>query len=167
MLPETGRRRALVGIVAASTLGLTACSEDTAGPETGTDVGDIQGEGGEARGPHDGEYDIDFYEDLESYADQEVTVSADVNEVVSPTAFTIAGTDDTTVEELLILGAEDTTVLEPEMTVAVTGTVHPEFVIEDVEQDLGVDLDDALFEVWFQEPYIVAESVDTSVPRDE
>lgn len=41
-----------------------------------------------------------------------------------------------------------------------TGTVEETFVLADVEQDLGVDLDDALSADWEQQPYVVAEDVE-------
>lgn len=152
---------------AVSALGLTACGgDDTAGPETGTDVEDIQEED-VAAGPYDGVYDSAFYEDIESYEGEEVTVSADVNEIISSTSFTIAGTEDTDVESLLVVSATEVSGLEPDLTVAVTGTVQKAFDLPTVEEDLGVDLDDPLYEAYDQEPYIEATMIDTSVPADQ
>lgn len=52
----------LIGLLAASTLTLTACGEDdTAGSETGTDVEDIQ-EDDIVEEAHDGAYDTAFYD---------------------------------------------------------------------------------------------------------
>lgn len=160
-------RTAVAGVFAASALSLTACSEDTAGPETGTDVEDVQEEDVAADGPYDGLYDTAFYDDINSYVGEEVTVSADVNEVISPSSITIAGTDDTDVEALLVVSATEGTGLEPDLTVAVTGTVEQAFDLTTVEEDLGVDLDDDLYDAWDQEPYLVASSVDTSVASDQ
>lgn len=151
--------------LAVSMLGLTACSEDTAGPETGTDVADIQEE--DVVEPYDGVYDSEFYDDVESYDGEEVTVSADVNEVVSSTSFIIAGTDDTAVEPLLVVHDGEMTELEPDLTVAVTGTVHQTFDLPTVEEDMGLDLDDGLYEEFDAQPYIEATSIDTSVASDE
>lgn len=169
-------RTAVAGVFAVSALSLTACSEDTAGPETGTDVEDVQEEDVveedveedvAADGPYDGLYDTAFYDDINSYVGEEVTLSADVNEVISSSSFTIAGTDDTDVEALLVVSATEVTDLEPDLTVAVTGTVEQAFDLTTVEEDLGVDLDDDLYDAWDQEPYLVASSVDTSVASDQ
>ncbi|SDN76047.1 hypothetical protein [Geodermatophilus sp. DSM 45219] len=157
-LPRTVRTAA-VAVAAVSTLGLSACGGDTAGTEAGADVEDVVEEEPPADGPYDGVYDSAFYDEVDSYAGEEVTLSADVDEVITPEAFTIAGTDDTSVEALLVVGATGDTELAPETTVGVTGTVMESFVLTDVEEDLGVDLDDALFAEWEQEPYVVAESV--------
>jgi hypothetical protein len=113
-----------------------------------------------AEGPYDGIYDTAFYEGLDSYVGEEVTLSADVNEVITPEAFSIAGTDDTSVEALLVVGATGDTELAPETTVGVTGTVQEAFVVTEVEEELGGDLDDALFAEWEQEPYVVADDVE-------
>lgn len=164
-------RRAAAGLVAVAALALTACGEeDTAGPETGIDVEDVQEEADEddaALEPYDGPYDTAFADDVDSYVGQEVTVSADVNEVLSTSSFTIAGTDDTDVEELLVVGATEVSGLEPDLAVAVTGTVQEAFDLPAVEDELGVDLDDDLYTSWEEEPYLVAESVDTSVASDQ
>lgn len=157
-------RTAAGGVLALTAMSLAACG-DTAGPETGTDVQDIQEAADD--GPYEGPYDRSFSEDLDSYQDEEVTVSADVAEVLSPSSFVIAGTDDTAVEPLLVVGATEVTGLEPDLTVAVTGTVDETFVLAEVEEELGVDLDDALYTAYDQEPYLKATGVDTSVASDQ
>lgn len=156
----------VIGLIAVSALSLTACGSDTAGAETGTDVEDIQEEPAVAE-PYDGVYDTAFYEGVESYDGEEVTVSADINEIISPTSFTIAGTDDTTVEPLLIVHDGTLQELAPDLTVAVTGTVHRTFDLPTVEDEIGLDFDDALFEEWEAEPYIEASKIDTSVASDQ
>jgi hypothetical protein len=157
---------AVAAVLALSGLGLTACGDDTAGNEAGADVQDVT-EDDVAVGPYDGPYDTAFYGDLDSYVGEEVTVSADVNEILSPTSFTIAGTDDTTVEPLLVVGATEVTGLESDLTVSVTGTVQEGFDVAAVEDDLGADLDDELYTEWDGEHYLVAKSVDTSVSADQ
>jgi hypothetical protein len=156
-------RTTVAAFVAVSAVGLTACS-GTAGTEEGTDVADVVEEDVAADGavadPFDGPYDTDFRDGVDSYAGQEVVLSADVNEVITPESFTIAGTDDTTVEALLVVGATGDAELAPETTVEVTGTVQQAFVLADVEEELGIDLDDALFDDYEQEPYVVAEDVE-------
>ncbi|RBY90192.1 hypothetical protein DQ244_12035 [Blastococcus sp. TBT05-19] len=155
----TTARAAMAMAAAASVLGLSACS-GTAGSESGADVEDVVEEEAAADEPFDGPYDTEFYEDVDDYTGEEVTLSADVNEVITPEAFTIAGTDDTTVEALLVVGATGDAELASETTVKVTGTVEEAFVLTDVEDELGVDLDDALFTEWEDEPYVVADDVE-------
>ena len=152
-------RTAVAAIAAVSTLGLTACS-DTAGAEAGADVEDVAEEESLDEGLYEGPYDTDFYDGVDEYVGEQVTLSADVNEVITPESFTMACTDDTTVEPLLVVGATGDAQLAPETTVEVTGTVQESFVITEVEEELGVDLDDALFAEWEQEPYVVADNVE-------
>ncbi|GAB3349395.1 hypothetical protein [Modestobacter lapidis] len=166
-------RTTVAAFAAVSTLGLAACG-GTAGDEEGADVADVAQEdvveedvteedaAGEdvATGPFEGPYDSAFYDEVDSYVGEEVVLSADVNEVLSPMSFTIAGTDDTTVESLLVVGAGEDNQLAPETTVEVTGTVEESFVIEDVEEQLGVDLEDELFTDFDQEPYVMAGNVE-------
>ena len=153
-------RTGVAAFAAASTLGLTACGGDTAGTEAGADVEDVTEEEPLEDGPYDGVYDTAFYEDINTWVGQEVVLSADVNEVITPTAFTIAGTDDTSVEPLLVVGATENNGLAAETTVEVTGTVQEAFVVTEVEEELGIDLDDALFEEYAEENYVVAENVE-------
>lgn len=173
------KKAAALSILPVTALGVTAC-DGTTGPEEGAAVEDIveedeaieedavAEEADPALEPYDGAYDEAFYEEKDSYVGEEVTLSADVNEVIDSTSFTIAGTDDTTVEPLLImhsLGGEDPD-LSPELTVQVTGTVMEAFDLPTVEEEMGVDLDDALYEDWDGEPYVEASKIDTSVASD-
>jgi hypothetical protein len=152
-------------------LSLAACG--TTGPETGTDVEDVQEDAEnaeeqvdeQAESGYDGLYDQSFYDDTESLDGETVTVSANVNMIISDNGFTIAGTDETTVDELLIVHDGDYPELEPGLTVAVTGTVHHVFTIEDVESE-GIGLDEQLYADWENTPYIDATSVDLSVPTE-
>ncbi|KQO02140.1 hypothetical protein ASF21_16070 [Arthrobacter sp. Leaf234] len=149
--------------------GLVGCNS-TSGTEEGADVEDIVEEEpvvDEAdAGPYDGVYDQGFYDDVDTYVGEEVTVSADVNEILSPMSFTIAGTDDTTVDALLVLHDTELPEVTAGLTVGVTGTVQEAFDLPTVEEEMGVDLDDAAFEDWDGEPYIEATSVDTSLDAD-
>lgn len=163
------KKAAALALAPAAVLSVAACS-DTSGSEQGADVEDVVEEPAAddvaAEGPYDGPYDAGFYGEMDSYVGEEVTLSADVNEVIDPTAFTIAGTDDTTVDELLIVHPENLPEVSPELTVAVTGEVREAFDLVTVEEDLGVDLDDALYEDWDGEPYVHATEIDDSVAAD-
>lgn len=171
-------RLAAIGVLSAAAFGMTACG--TAGTETGTDVEDVQeGEvvqttgpaeatdapaAERAAGPYVGPYDTNFYDDAVTYAGEEVTLSAKVGEIVSPMAFTIAGTDDTTVSPLLIISGEKMTDLEEGQVVEVTGTVHEAFDLPKVNEEMQEDLDDDLLGDYDGQPYVKATKVSTDVP---
>ncbi len=132
-----GIRTAVAAFAAVSTLGLTACS-DTAGSEAGADVEDVVEEEAVVDEPFEGPYDTEFYEGVDEYVGEQVTLSADVNEVITPEAFTIAGTEDTTVEALLVVGATGDAQLSPETTVEVTGTVQEAIVVTSVPEPVEI-----------------------------
>lgn len=171
------KKAATLSILPVTALGITACN-GTAGSEEGADVEDVV-EGEEvinesavaeeadaAAEPYDGAYDATFYDEVNTYVGEEVTLSADVNEVIDATSFTIAGTDDTTVDALLVVHPEDAPDVTNDLTISVTGTVMEVFDLATVEEEMGVDLDDALYEDWDGEPYLEATSIDTSVAAD-
>lgn len=140
-------------LAAAVTLGAALVSgcggdDDTAGSERSADVEDVQEDA--------------FWGDVNQWTDEKVTVSANVNEVINQNSFTIAGTPESDVDELLVVSANDSQVQEGQ-TVQVTGTVRDRFDVVEVEDDLGLDWNDTLYEDWNDEHYIVASSVDTTV----
>jgi hypothetical protein len=147
------RRVALVGVAAASTLLLGACG-DTAGTEAGVDVADIQQE------PDAGVFDQPDFTDPMSFVGQTVTVSAEVNDLISTQAFTIAGTLQTSADELLIVSADPEMAIDENSAVEVTGVVMERFDVVGAEEFVGGDLDDGLFGDWDGEPYIQAETVE-------
>lgn len=164
------RKLAMAGILPIAALSLAGCNS-TSGTETGADVEDVVEEEAAADEdtavePYDGAYDTGFYEEYDSYVGEEVTLSADVNEIVSDKSFTIAGTDDTTVDALLVIAEGEMQEVTPGLTVSVTGTVMESFDLPTVEEDTGLDLEDDAFADWDGENYIVAETVDTSVDAD-
>ncbi|WP_159617243.1 hypothetical protein [Arthrobacter zhaoguopingii] len=158
------RRVAAAAILPMAVLGATACS--TAGSEEGASVEDIVDEPvekDEIADPYAGQYDEGFQQEMNSYVDEEVTLSATVNEIISPVSFTIAGTDDTTVDELLIVHDEELPDVDPGQVVEVTGTVHEALDLPTVEEERGIDLEDDLYEDWDSETYVEAVSIDASV----
>lgn len=163
-----------IGIVVTlplAALSLAGCA--TSGSEEGADVEDVVEENEpledevleDEAGPYayDGIYDETFYDEYENYLGEEVTVSADVNEIVSDESFTIAGGFETTVEALLIVGA--TADVEEGESVKVTGIVRQAFDLPTVESDMGLDLDDDLYMDWDGQNYIEASSV-TPIPDE-
>jgi len=130
-------------------LTVSGCGNDTAGPETDTDVEEVQP-------------DVirDTVEEAEQAQDGEsVTVSARVNEIISPLSFTIAGTDDTTVDPLLVVHDDQLPEVEPGQIVQVTGTVYRNIQLPRLEENAGIDLDDGLHEEWEDKTCIVATQV--------
>ncbi|HET7303856.1 MAG TPA: hypothetical protein VFJ12_04800 [Segeticoccus sp.] len=163
-LPATRTIRASAAGAAAAVmlLGVSACGDSTSGAELGTTVQEVQHEDADAA--YDGDYDAAFYREMGSYAGQEVTLSADVNRIVSDHAFTLAGGD---VEELLVVSADRTAQLQPDSPVKVTGTVHTAFDLPAVEDQVGADLDDQSFDEWGQEPYVEATDIDSSTDTEK
>lgn len=80
------------------------------------------------------------------------------NRQSSPTTSAIAGTDDSSVEELLIVGADPATQITENLTVKVTGTVKTDFDLVTAEEEMGADLDE-LFADFDGEPYIDAATI--------
>ena len=150
-------RMMAAGIFAVAGLGLAGCG--TEGPEEGPDVEDIAEEGdtGVPMG-YVGPYDQAFYDERETYAGQEVTVSAEVTETLSTDAFVIAGTADTAVDPLLVVEEQDIPALDVGQVVEVTGTVQQDFDIAVAEEELGLELEDELYADYEGEPYITATS---------
>lgn len=159
-------RISVAGALSITALALSGCSTDTAGPETGVDVEDVH-EGAEGE-PQDGEgtlglerdYDDEFFAEIESLDGQEVTVSAKIDTIVNDQALTIAGTDDTTVDPLLIIHGTGQPELEEGEAVVVTGEVHYVFNLPVVEESMGLDLNDDDLGEWDLQPYIAADTID-------
>ncbi|WP_162460049.1 hypothetical protein, partial [Kocuria sediminis] len=153
---------------AAAGLALAGCG--TEGPETGTDVEDVtEGEVAEtspapANNPTTGDtfigdYDEDFYDDRETYVGQEVTLSAEVSNVIDDDAFVIAGTAGTTVDPLLVLYNMDQVDIEEGQVVEVTGIVQQAFDLPTIEDERQMDLEDDLYQDYDQQPYLEATNV--------
>lgn len=177
-MTRTTRTRARIAVPMALALtltGLAACSDDSAGPETGADVEDvIEEEPTEDEGlvEDEGVADEDalggsFQDRSESLVGQTVTVSATVTELVSDSAIRIGESTD---DSLLVLGVSapladlgldpvDETLVEDERIVQVTGTVRRYDPVEFTEE-FGEDFD-GLYEESEGQNVIVADSVDT------
>ncbi|MCF6745751.1 hypothetical protein E9529_16005 [Blastococcus sp. KM273128] len=176
----TGRRRAgrTATALAAAVLGmggLAACSDDSAGPEAGgvsaDDLQQVEDQlagldervgaleegmgadsgGGDGIGPDDDTAAI--FEDAQAFVGQEVTVSAEISEMVTTTdvgsAFRMAGESG---EPIAVVSASSPAELDANDVVQVTGTVV-QVQRDTFEQDFGVAADE-LFEdadAWFSE----------------
>lgn len=121
----------------------------------------IAGCGGEGE---DAAYDQAFVEEIDSHISETVTLSAKVDDDITPKFFSIAGTEDTEVEPLLVMHGEDTMDVQDGLTVEVTGTVQDAFDVQAVEENMGVDLNESALENWNGDPYL--EATEISVLRD-
>ncbi|MGY1669115.1 hypothetical protein ACI78U_00685 [Geodermatophilus sp. SYSU D00710] len=142
-------------------LALSACTGNPEQPETGADAPDVRGPG-DLEDPYDGPYSPDFHDDVEAYVDQEVTLEASVDRVVSQLAFTITGPDGEDVAPLLVVTDEPLPGLQPGRDVVVAAVPHDEFAVSVVEDELDAALADEAYEEWEGEPYLSARRVTTS-----
>lgn len=161
------KKAAALAVLPITVLGVASCGEqsvyeagvDLEDPDEGFLAGEEESDNSLDSGPYDEVYDQSFWDELTIYFGEEVTLSAQVRESLDTYAFTLAGMDDTTVEPLLVLHQGEIQQLEPGQALVVHGTVHEYLDIETVEEELGVDLDNALYEQWEDDPYLLATSV--------
>ena len=109
--------------------------------------------------PYDGPYTDDFHTDVEAYVDQEVTLEASVDRVVSPIAFTIIGPDGEDVAPLLVVTADPLPDLEAGQDVVVAATPQDDFAVSVVEDRLEAHVPAEPYEEWEGEPYLSASRV--------
>lgn len=177
---HTTRTTTAAGVLAVAVLGIAGCGADEA--DTGTDVEDItEGEVIETPvpgatetvvapapapvgSPYVGPYNRQFFDDQLTYEGQEVTLTAEIEEIVSPQALEISDPNDIELDPLLVIHDLDQPDLEEDQVVEVIGTVQASFDQTVVEQDLGIDLDDEMFADYAGEPYVQATEVNTDVP---
>ncbi|WP_298456882.1 hypothetical protein [uncultured Cellulomonas sp.] len=152
-----------VPIALAAAIGLAGCSDDSAGPEQGTDVEDVaEAEPG----------DMDEGGDL---IGETVTVSGEITETIDPAGFWLGAGGGlfeegapviSTTGDFTGMGMEDPeSLMDSDTVLQVTGTVA-EFVVVDFEEEYGIDLDDDLWEDLDGEAVIVAEEVATLAGED-
>lgn len=151
-------RSMLVALVTVCVVAVSGCGEDAAEP--GPDVENAEGD--VLVQDYDGAYDTNFFDDLDAYTGVEVMLRGRADDVLSSTAFSIVGEDDPEVDPLLVVDAAGAAQLQPGDSVRVTGTLEPSFDVAAVEQDLDVDLDDAVFEDWADQPYLEASNVEVT-----
>ncbi len=167
------RSRRLAGPVLAAGLALTctalaACSDElddrATTPQLEAQVPDIRGED-DLADVYRGSLDERFVEDLPAYEDQEVTVLAEVAEVLSPRTFSVTSTEGSDIGPVLVVTVEAAAALEPEvgdeLVVAATpsGDLDPEAVVD----QLGLDIPAGQLEDWEDEPYLVASIVEPAL----
>lgn len=158
------RKRMLAPMMAvALATSLSACSDDSAGPETGADVEDVaEDENAVEDEPLDEEPAAEGAND--SLLGQTVTVSAEIEEVVTPGAIRIGEQD------LLVLSAGPTFadmgfevsegLVDDDVIVQATGTVA-QLVFPDIEDEFGFDWDDEALAEFEGENVLVSSQIDT------
>lgn len=171
-------RKAAVSLLAVAGLALAGCGggED----EAGTEVDDITGgevaetpaaeETPPAEGettlpgatPYGGAYNQEFADDQAVYEGQEVTLSAEIVELVSDNALEIGDPDDINLDPLLVMHDLGATGLEPDQTVEVVGTVMTGFDPATVGEELGVELEDEVYTDYEGDPWLHATEVTPS-----
>lgn len=102
----------------------------------------------------------DVDDDAENYYGQTVTVSGPVIEIYSPQMFRIDDPEIFGGDDVLVLAPGGTSPTEG-ATVTVSGVVQ-QYDQSELEQTLGIDLDDALGVELDGQPIIVADSVDAA-----
>lgn len=154
------RRLSVARALLWATLGVTVlagCGEDySTEPITPVDV-DVRSVD-DLEDPYDGFYSETFRDDIEGYEGLEVSLLGEVERIVSPIAFTLAGEDD--VEPILVVMREELGELSPGQTVAVAAVPWTEFELAEVEEAVGSDLPDEGYATWQGEPYLGASIVE-------
>ena len=156
------RRAAAAVALSVTALGVAACG--TSADDSGDDVGEAQEQltGGDA-GTYTGPYDRAFIDDAATLVDAEVTLTAQVAEVVSPVAFTITGAEETVTEPLLVVNFdEDTSGLGTGDLVEVTGTYREAYNVPSAEEDLRETPGVEQLAHYDGEPYLEATDVEST-----
>ncbi|MGQ1838885.1 hypothetical protein ACT4S2_10545 [Kocuria turfanensis] len=159
---QWARSTAAVAVLSLTALGVTACG--TSGDQSGDDVGEAQQEqAGEDPRAYSGPYDEAFVEDAATLVDADVTLTAQVKEVVSPVAFTITGTEESDAEPLLVVNFdEDTSGLDTGDLVEVTGTYREAYNAPAAEEDLRATPGVEEIAHYDGEPYVEATGVEAT-----
>lgn len=157
-------RLAAVAITAAvSVVALTGCSDHVTDEAT-TDTSRVE-ESATVDAEPASEEDVvsldDVGADLEVRVGEELTLTGAVQDVITPETFTLVDPTGTTLDPVLVVGAEEIRGLAPDQEVQVTGTVNDDFDIEIAEETLDIQLDDELLTEWQQGLYIEAQQVET------
>lgn len=100
----------------------------------------------------------------EQFYGRRVTVTGNVNVILSPNAFTIAEVNLLDLGEITILSSTPRRALNEGEPLRVTGTVR-QFVRAEIERDLDFDLDEDLAVQFEEKPVIVADSITPVVER--
>lgn len=157
-------RTTAAALAAVAGLGLAGCGGSA--DRSGDDVGEArQQPAGEDPGTYTGPYDEAFVDDASTLVDADVTLTAQVEEVVSPVAFTITGAEETATEPLLVVNFdEDTSGLDTGDLVEVTGTYREAYNVPTAEEDLRETPGVEELARYDGEPYVEATDVESAEP---
>lgn len=154
-----GRRTAAAVFVAVTAVALPACGEDDPEPSAGDEVPDVRGSE-DLDDVYNGPYSADLREDLEGYDGQEITVEGTVDRVLSAVAFTLGPPDGEDAASVLVVVEGAATAPEPGDDVVVAAVAQDEFRTDEVGAELDLPEDDATFEEWEGDPYLLASLVE-------
>jgi hypothetical protein len=164
----TARRATAVATAALIALSVSACNQDDGAVDTDDAVETTDGDPTESEAgaePDSLTFD-EVSDDLAGRAGEEVTVTAQVDDVVTDQVFTVTSLDGNTLEPIVVVGAESDETVEAGTPVQVTGVVADTFVLTDVEETVGIQLDDELLADFEDRPYLEATDVETEVDED-
>lgn len=163
--PLTGP--ALAAVIALTGVGATACGgsddDNPLAPDLESEVPNIRA----SDDPGDvyrGLLDAAFREDLEAYAEQEVTVLGDVADVLSPRAFTLTSADGSDVEPVLVITSAEADDIDPDAgeTIVVAATTIQDLDPEAVVEELDLELDEGDLDEWEDDTYLLATIVEAA-----
>ncbi len=160
-----------MALMLAVALLLASCGEEEGAaeePAAEEQAAATSGAEAESEGPAAGVVISDITDNPQEYFGTTATVSGEVNDVLTPNAFTIGGEDFLGTDELLIVGVQQLPNIvegvEGEVEVGqddivqVTGTVR-EFNVTEIEDEVGYALDDGVFGEFEGEPVVVAKKI--------
>lgn len=167
-----------IALVLAGPLLLGACGDDSAGPDAGVTIGDLEelerrvGVLGDRVGTLEENEGAAAGEDQPELVGQTVTVSGEVTRTVDTRGFVLSGENGGDLEPfgpeigegILVVSADDPGVTEGDV-VQVVGTVQ-QFAITDFEDELGIDLDNDPYGEFEGQVTLMAQSIDTT-PTDD
>jgi hypothetical protein len=104
-------------------------------------------------------------ENPSQYYGQRLAVTGEVEDVVSPTAFTLDEDELFGASDLLVLTQKTQKAAKDGETVAVTGVLRP-FVVADIERDFDIDLDPKLQVEYENKPVFIADAIYPSAIPD-
>lgn len=160
-------RAVAAAVLALTTTGLVACAAEDDGnplaPELEAQVPDIRGSE-DLDDPYRGLLDAAFREDLEAYADQEVTLLADVAEVVSPRVFAVTSPNGGEVDPVLVVATADAgnVDLQVGQSLVIAATPVRDLEAEAVVEEQALDVEQEQLEEWDGETYLVATILETA-----
>lgn len=155
---DRGFIRVLTATMAAATaVVLAGCNQDDPIPADGEFMGNSApaAEGTpteENRVVYEGQYNQEFIDEAANYVGQQVTIEGEVSRTLSPETFAIAGPAD----PMLIVEKQEVSAVNEGESVEVTGTMRENFSVAEVEEQLGIDLEDELYADFEGENYVMA-----------